>query len=188
MFLLFGFVAVFGDGGSVLGMGDSEVCVEGANIPMIGDDLTAEEIEIIGLKENARSYEHETTVCNTEPGLKEQALTGLSTAPTFLVFIGFLILTNRSIKQARASGLFTAETARRVQHLGRFLLIGLVAAAFIEWIAKGLLLGTMVEGKGWADGPPYISVPALIGALGVVTVGRVLARAVELQNDADTTV
>lgn len=187
--LVFGVAMTFTDGGSMLGVGDTEVCVDNASIPMISDDgPSSSDREILGFKAHTESRPGETTVCNTAPGVKEQVLSALSVAPTFLMFLGFLFLTNRSIKRARAEGLFTTATARRVQWLGRYLLVGLLVAAVIEWLAKGLLLSTMVEGKGWADGPAYVSIASVIGALGIVTVGRILQRAVELQDEADATI
>lgn len=190
MCLIFGFSMFYSNGVSVLGMGAREVCVDSANAfsSAYDDELSKFEKEDLGYKAHTSSSTSEITICNTKPGVKEQALSGLSIAPTTLVFVGFLVLTRRSIKYARSSGPFSAPTARRVQQLGRYLLIGLVVAAVIEWIAKGLLLSTMIEGKGWASGPTHLSVPSIIGALGIVTVGRILQRAVELQDEADATV
>lgn len=46
----------------------------------------------------------------------------------------------------------------------------------------------MVRTADWASGSFSISIPGIIGAYGLVSIGRVMNRAAALQSDADATI
>lgn len=190
--LALGSVAVFFDDSTTMfGMGrDASVCVE-RNMS-IGDYGTGEpstiERDDYGLRDGVTYYVNMTNICLADPGADDVALLGLTEAPTPLVFVAFLLLTRRIIKYARRHGFFSRPLAERIERLGWLLLLGLIGASIISWIAEGLLVSRMLTDQGWASGSFHISVAGIIGAYGIVSIGRVMARAAALQSDADATI
>ena len=184
-----GLALLIGDNVTFMGVGDNDVCVtttrfshgEVAEI----DDLDRQEI---GIRKHVRIGATDTSVCDEKPGAREQALSGLTQIPTFVVFLGFVLLTRRTIRYAQKDGLFSQTLAERIERLGWLLLLGLIGAALIEWLAEGQLISAMVGEADWASGSFGISVPGIIGAYGIVSVGRVMNRAAALQDDADATI
>jgi hypothetical protein len=190
--LALGSVAVvFDDSVTMFGMGrDATVCVD-RNMS-IGDDGTGElsqlERDDYDLRDGVTYYSNETTICQPDPGVGEVALAGLTESPTPLVFVAFLLLTRRIITYARRHGFFSRPLAERIERLGWLLLLGLIGASVISWIAEGLLVSRMLTDQSWASGSFHISVAGIIGAYGIVSIGRVMARAADLQSDADATI
>ena len=104
------------------------------------------------------------------------------------MFFGFVLLTRRIIRYGRQHGLFSGELAQRIKRLGWLLLAGLLVAGFLKWLGEGLLLSSMVDSMSWTNGSVGVSVPALIGAFGLVSIGRVMHHAAALQAEADATI
>jgi hypothetical protein len=181
--------AVFGWGGSTLGMGEDSVCVT-TDLRTFGltedpyDDVRKDE----GVHRHVSVSPDGARLCDQSPGFREQALSGLTQAPSTVVFFGFVLLTRSIIRYARQHGLFSQELARRITLLGWLLLAGLMLAGVLKWFAEGLLLSSMVDSMSWTDGSISVSVPAVIGALGIVSVGRIMSHAATLQADADATI
>ena len=181
--------AVFGWGGSTLGMGGNDVSVRtdlrtfGLTEDPYGDVRKDDGIhrDVAVSPDGARLYDH-------DPSLRQQALSGLTQAPSTVVFFGFVLMTRRIIRYARQHGLFSAELARRITRLGWLLLAGLLLAGLLKWLGEGLLLSSMVDTMSWTDGSIGVSVPALIGAFGLVSIGRIMQHAAALQADADATI
>lgn len=170
---------------SFFGIGNPDVCLE--NVRGLGS-LVSHTASVTGLRSDANASLYSVTVCNTKPGFTGEVLAGLSNAPATLVLLGFLIYLRRSISVARRAGLFTHELARRIQLLGGTLIIGIVVAAGIQYVAGAALLRTMVSGASWLDGRVELSVTGLVAGFGLLTVGLILQRAVALQEDADSTI
>ncbi len=184
-----GIAALFNDDISVMGIGENRICVEtnqfsyGEMQPI--DDLDRQDV---GIRKNVKIDSGDTSVCDVKPGATQQALNGLTQIPTFTVFLGFILLTRRTIRHAQKHGLFSATLAARIERLGWLLLFGLVGAALIEWLAEGQLLLGMLRDAGWASGSFGVSVPGIIGAFGLVSIGRIMSHAAALQADADATI
>lgn len=181
--------AIFGWGGSTLGMGGDSVCVA---TDLRTFDLTEDPYGDVrkddGIHRGVSVSPDGARLCDPDPGFREQALSGLTEAPSAVVFFGFVLLTRRIIRYARQQGLFSAELARRIARLGWLLLGGLLVAGFLRWLGEGLLLSSMIDSMSWTDGWFSVSVPALIGAVGIVSVGRVMSHAAALQAEADATI
>lgn len=188
VFALVGVAAIFSDGITLFGVNGPEICVEGDGSLGASSDLDSTDWEVFGLRDDVRAYPSRTTLCDPSPALADRALAGLSVIPTFVVFVGFLVLTQRTIKYARRYGLFSMSLAKRIERLGWLLVIGLVGAASIQWLASGLLLNHLLPRESWTRGSFSISVAGVIGAYGIISVGRVMARAASLQEDADATI
>ena len=184
-----GLAALFSDNFSVMGVGEDRICVatsqfsygEMAKI----DDLDRQDL---GIRKHVKIDSGDMLVCDVKPGTKTQALSGLTQIPTFAVFLGFILLTRRTIRYAQKHGLFSETLAERIERLGWLLLFGLIGAALIEWLAEGQLLSAMLRDADWGSGSFSISIPGIIGAYGLVSIGRIMNRAAALQADSDATI
>ena len=179
------------DGVSVLGIGDSAVCVS-TDLNTFGLDEPpydkADIREELGVNRGTVISADAAQLCDPSPAFREQALHGMTEIPSVVVLLGFVLLTRRIIRYARRHGLFSAELARRITNLGWLLLGGLILAGMVESLGRGLLLSGMVDSMSWSSGMFSVSAPALIGAAGVITVGRVMSHAAAPQADADATI
>ena len=189
LILLIAASAIFGWGGSALGMGGDSVCVT-TDLRTFGlaEDPYGDVRKDEGIDRRVSLDPDGTQLCDGDPDLLQQAASGLTQAPAAIVFFAFVLMTRRIIRYARQHGLFSAELAHRITRLGWLLLAGLLMAGFLKWLGEGLLLSSMVDSMSWTDGSIGVSVPALIGAAGVVSIGRVMNRAAALQADADATI
>lgn len=187
-FALGGVAAIFTDGITFFDVNGPEICIEANNSFGASAETDPANREFFGLRDDVTTHPSRTTVCDPSPAFADRALAGLSNVPTFAVFVGFLVLTQRTIKYARRHGLFSESLAKRIERLGWLLVIGLVGAASIEWLASGLLLNRLVPLESWTRGSFSVSVAGIIGAYGIISVGRVMARAAFLQEDADATI
>lgn len=104
--------------------------------------------------------------------------------------LGALVLIRRFIRTARRGGLFTQPTASAAGHLGWFLLLFAVLLPFAAAAGEGVVVAQAVRGTDWYEplSGPDLSLVLVITALGVLTMARVLARAVPLQEEVDATV
>jgi hypothetical protein len=188
VFAIGGVAAIFTDGITFFDVNGPDICIEADGSVGASSDPDPVDREFFGLRDDVTTYPARTTVCDRSPVLADRALAGLSVIPSFAVFVGFLFLTRRTIRYARIHGLFSMSLARRIERLGWLLVTGLVGAASIEWLASGLLLHRLVPLESGARGSLSISVASVIGAVGVISMGRVMARAAFLQEDADATI
>lgn len=184
-----GLAVLFMDNPSFLGIGDDDVCVATNRFGYdIGTELNEFDRQDFGIRKHVEVGSDTTSVCDEKPGITAQVLGGLTTAPTFVVFLGFILLTRRTIRYAQKHGLFSQTLAERIERLGWLLLFGLIGAALIEWLAEGQLLSAMLREADWASGSFSISVAGIIGAYGLVSIGRIMNRAAALQADSDATI
>jgi hypothetical protein len=186
-FVFFAVAVPFGNV-TIFNVGDDDVCVTTRNNFGFDDEMDKFERDTLGLRRGIEVYGESSNFCNTDPHLKDQVLIGLTNGPTSVVFIGFVLLTRRTIRYTRRNGLFSQQLAERIERLGWLLLAGLLGASIIEWLAEGLLIQTMRSTESWASGSFGISVPGIIGAYGLVSIGRIMNRAAALQAEADATI
>jgi hypothetical protein len=179
------------DNVTVLGIGESSVCVSTDlnTFGLVEDPYDKADIrQEYGVDRETVIDADAAQLCDPSPGSREQLLSGMTEIPSFVVLLGFVLLTRRIIRYARRDGLFSAELARRITSLGWLLLGGLLVEGAVESLGEGLLLSGMVDSMSWSSGMFSVSVPALIGAAGVITVGRIMSHAAALQADADATI
>lgn len=181
--------ALFDHSVSVFGVGEDTVCIkQGFTMDDGSGDPDRLERDLFDLRDGVTTYGSSTNVCREDAGVVDQLLLGLTQGPTTIVFVGFLLRTRRTIAFARRHGLFSSELAARVERLGWMLLIGLVGAAVVEWFADGQLAKRLLTDQSWAGGSFSVSVAGIIGAYGIISVGRVMAHAARLQADSDATI
>ena len=185
-----GIALAVGDNWSVMGVGADDACVTSHSgyATIQSDDVAHELRKQDGLRRHVSVNPDSANVCDNQPSAWAKSLFVLTQSPTFLVFIGFILLARRIIKYAQQNGLFSQPLAERIERLGWLLLLGLVVSALVEWFAEGLLLSTMTTQASWSSGSFGISVPGIIGAYGLVSIGRVMNHAAALQADADATI
>ncbi|KRC65033.1 hypothetical protein ASE12_09825 [Aeromicrobium sp. Root236] len=181
--------SVLSDDVSFMGVGDDEVCVSTHLISTIESrELDGADRQDYGIAKHVDVESAKTSVCDEKADVEAHTWGVLTELPSFVVFLGFILLTRRTIRYAQKHGLFSASLADRIERLGWLLLFGLLGAALVEWLAEGQLLSDMLRDADWASGSFGISVPGIIGAYGLVSIGRVMNRAAALQADADATI
>lgn len=188
--IAFGVVfTILGDHVSVMGIEADRVCVTTRNVPY-GEPVELDKVDRqdLGIRKHVDVDSSGTSVCDKEPDAKAHTLSVLTALPTFVVFLGFILLTHRTIRHAQKHGLFSATLAERIERLGWLLLFGLIGAALIEWLTEGQLLAAMLRDSGWVSGSFGVSVPGIIGAYGLVSIGRIMGHAATLQAEADATI
>lgn len=180
--------------GSVAGIGESEACAvaKPGVVPYGERDVPGQgdAIYVPGLHADARVSVQEVEVCDQTPSAVVKAAASASRGAGLALFLGFLLLARLLIRSARRNGLFTAQVAARTRTLGWFLLLGPLAAATLQATADGIVLSSAVHHVGWSTGLRNIDVPLtlVVVGLGVLTVSRMMRRAVVLQDDADATI
>ncbi|MCW2749581.1 MAG: hypothetical protein JWR83_691 [Aeromicrobium sp.] len=129
-------------------------------------------------------------ICLKQPTLVEYWAARIDPVGRFVFTLGALLLIRRFIRTARQRGLFTQPTATATRHLGWFLLLFSTLAPFAAVAGSGLIVSEAVKGAHWYNGlwSPDLSLVLIVTALGVLTMARVLGRAVHLQEEVDATV
>jgi hypothetical protein len=186
-------LAIFGRA-SIVGIGETEACavMQPDAVPYGERDVAGQEGAsfIPGLRPDARFSVHELEVCDEHPSLPVKMLSIAGSAAPLLLLIGFLALSRRLIRHARRSGMFTTSVAARTQALGWFLLLGSLVVEVVRATANGVVASNAVRGLGWGTGFRHFDIPVVlvVVGLGIITVARVLLRAVVLQDDHDATI
>jgi hypothetical protein len=191
--LLVGGAATATGSGSFLSFGhDADVCVSASPGSGLGFETTdaRPNERVVGVHRGIESHTSEVTTCDPHPGLGLRMLGSVPGALDLSFLIGFLVLTRRLIRHARARGLFTEDVARRVGLIGGFVLIGSLFTAVASAISDGMVLHHAKLGEPWGWGFVNFSlpVPTLIAGFGILTVARVLHIAVRMQTEIDATI
>lgn len=170
---------------------EGQLCAHAGAMPVEGVPTTGDYSEQIGTIEHGVTVvPTDLLVCEPKKGLDHKAvkytLKVLTIAPTLAVYLVFLFGIRRVMNRTDRGGPFGHDTARLVTRLGWWLFGGLIAATLIQSSAQSLLLGTMVKDQtwGWAVEPDFPAV-MILGALGIVGVGRVLKQGAQLQDDVE---
>ena len=129
-------------------------------------------------------------ICLDQPTTGQYWAARVEPVGNFVFAMGALVLIRRFIRAARRHGLFSQLPASAAHHLGWFLLLFATLLPFATAAGTGVVLSAAVRGASWHD-PLWGWDPSLVlvvTALGVLTMARVLARAVPLQEEVDLTV
>jgi hypothetical protein len=186
-------LSLIGGGGSIgiEGDRDGQLCARAGALPIEDVPTNGDYSEQIGTAEpGVDVVPTELLICEPLKGIDHKAakyaLKVMTEAPTFAVFLVFLFGIRRVMLRTDRGGPFGHDTARLVIRLGWWLFGGLIAATLIETTAESLLVGTMVKGQtwSWAVEPDFPAV-MILGALGIVGVGRVLKQGAQLQDDVE---
>lgn len=144
----------------------------------------------VGLTSQATFHQTEIEICLQEPTIGQRVIYGLSIWPEVLLFAGSLGLLRLIVGRAYGQGLFSRQVAQMASILGAVVLAGSLLVATIEAFARGALIAQALDDEGWTVGAVgwNTSISAVIGGIGIICVGRVLARAVAMQEDLDATI
>ena len=139
---------------------------------------------------SARAIAEQVDVCLTRPTPVQKVASTLTPVGDVVFGVGALLLLRRSIRTARDDGLFGLRFAGRVRELGWFVLLMSLLWPFVAAAGRGVVLAAAVRDTSWTRTlyEPGISWGFVVVGVGVVTVARVLRRAVVLQEDVDETV
>ena len=129
-------------------------------------------------------------LCISEPTLSQTVGAALEPVGDLVFIIGGLLLARRAIGEGRRRGLFTETFAARTRQLGWFMLLMTLVWPFAAAAGAGIVVEAAVQGGRWSDMlvHPQGSVGLVIVSFGILTVARILRRAVELQVDVDHTI
>lgn len=128
-------------------------------------------------------------VCAKHPSGGQVAWLRLHDVPGAVFGIATLVLVLRLIRRARRLGFFTLPVSRGLQGLGWYLIVGSLVVDACAGIAKSRFLVSVLPGYNGMGGlNPNLPWSLLITGAGIVTLGRVMARAVLMQEELDTTV
>lgn len=176
---------VFGSG-SLFGFGDTEVCAAGP-AGFFGGQT---EPTVRGLSAGSRVFARQVELCAQHPSVGLRLIGTLTTLPSFLLFLGFLLLVHRLLRAAQTHGIYSFHTVRRVRLLGWCLLVGDLLAATLEAIMRGGVFAAQVPRLGWDSGliTWHASFAVLLAGIGVITFARVMAVGAAMREDLEGTV
>lgn len=179
---------VFGSG-SVFGIGSSDICVDAVN----GRGVSVPQSEsnvVLDAENGVRSLPATVRICVESPTVGQRLLGVAAQAPTFLVFVGALLLAARLIRGATRDGIFTQMVAKRLRMLGWFVLVGEAAASLVEAQARNWLTNTMIGDRDTVFTVNDWDVPLMALFLGAVLIsmGRIMRFSTMMREDLEGTV
>lgn len=178
---------IFGSG-SILGWGSPNACVEMLNGTM---RTSSDPVRVLDLPPGSSVYPSVVRLCIEHPSVGQRIGATLTQLPSQLVFFGFLLLVNRILNGARATGLYTTELVRRLRFLGWYLALGALAASIIEALALGSVLASQTpDREDWLSGfrewdPSWAMI---ISGLALITISRIMRIGAAMRDDLAGTV
>lgn len=198
-------LAAFGVGDISFGsIGDTEACVttDADTFPMVGigereSRVQREAHQLMGLRAGTGLRPDTYEVCNEHPRTRDRITATLALMLPMIFLFGVLLLIYLLIRAAAAHGLFSHATATRTWALGWYLVAGSLVAELLRQAMIGATLsGVTQRAVGdigqltWHSTFSQLDFPyaAVIAGVGLITLGRVFARAVVLQQHEDATI
>ena len=187
-FVALGVIATVFGSGSVFGIGSPDICVEAENGRVVVPQSESNVVQ--GAENGVRSLPATVRICVESPTVEQRLLSVLSQAPTFLVFVGALLLAARLIRGATREGIFTQTVTKRLRTLGWFVLAGEVVATFVEAQARNWLTNTMTVDRDIAFTVNDWNVPLMALFLGAVLISmsRIMRVSTTMREDFEGTV
>jgi hypothetical protein len=190
--LLLSLCATIWGSGSLLGFGSQASICAPADTPVESVIGTRTSPARLGssLRDAAQAIERAVDICLHDPGPAARWEYSIAGGASLLFLVGVFLLTGGVIRAARAQGLFARAVASRTRVLGWFLLTGSLASAFLGSVSAGLVVARGVEDQSWTVGLRTFDTPwtLVVVGLGVISVARILSRAVSMQDDLDTVI
>ncbi|HET6154039.1 MAG TPA: DUF2975 domain-containing protein [Marmoricola sp.] len=141
---------------------------------------------------HARFNAQTTEVCNTKPSAWITTAASVSTLARLLFVIVALIGLQRVLRRARRDGPFTTSAATGVSRLGVLILLGSLVTELVRQVgAREVVLSVTVHDRpdvGSIFGSFDLPFTEIVVGLGLISMGRILSRAVLLQQDQDATI
>lgn len=138
----------------------------------------------------ASVHARELRVCISDPTFWQKAASALVPVGGLIFTVGGLLLIRRVIRSGRRSGPFTLDVASRTRQLGWFMMAMSVVWPFVGAAGAGVVVEAAVRDGEWTSTlmRPDGSLGLVVVSLGILTVARVLRRAVILQEEVDATI
>lgn len=181
-------------GGSVTTYGSHEACSV-VNAELLPNNLLAENSPTASsYSDHSYVRAREVEVCQRQAG---PALHLLSLAATFsglALLLAFVLVARSLVKQARNVGLFSPGIASRARLLGWVLIGGSLLAHLLRSVVGVIILNQVVVEDGYDFGAGALlsgfgfPITEIVVGIGLISVGRVLGRAVILQEHEDATI
>lgn len=166
---------------SVATIGDRDACVtvDVGTMPRTPELRGAD-------REGVSMRVEEVRLCLQDPTPTQKAAAVLKPLGDLVLVVVGLLLIRRAIRTGRRTRVFSLPFARQVQQLAWFVLASALAWPFVAAAGRGVVLEAAVRHRSWYDAlsSPGISLGLVVAGLGLVTVARVLRRAVLLQERA----
>lgn len=152
--------------------------------PAEAGSLPAERVLPAGTQVRAKTLD----VCAEHPTLGQRALSALDWLPRFLLLAVPVGLGWRLVRLARRQGVFSASVAKWLTILGWWVVVAPVVISLSILATQNWLLDQLLPGGAGQPMDVPLSWGTLLTGFGVLTLGRVMARAVAMQDELDTTV
>ena len=189
--VLAGVQAVSGHGDVTFFGFQDTVCVEAEAGP-IGIQGSADGVdEFPTTSARGSTTPSEYSVCADRASLGEQVAASADGLLSLVLVVGAGVLVRRTIRTARAVGLFTDDAAHTTRDLGWFLVVLSVAWPVGARTGAGVVVAAAIPDQDWWAQVTYgypVSATLLLTGLGVLSFARILRLAVPLQDEADLTV
>ena len=182
----------FGGHTSLGGVSTTEVCVTtapGQLVPWGESDPSSGGEHPFGLRHGIVWGTDTIHVCDEHPSHATVALGMAGAIVRPLTALGSLLLLWRVIRRGRQDGLFSSALPGDIRRLAWFVLAASIAGWF--WTARvdALLIKGMADDvHGTFAFAPDLPFAAVLIALGLITLARVMSHAVALREDAEATI
>jgi hypothetical protein len=137
----------------------------------------------------ARAAADTVRVCLEDPTPWQKAAAAVEPVGHLVFALGALLLVKRVMRAAQ-NGLFTELTAKRTKHLGWFMLAMSLGWPFLAAGGRAVIVEAAAKearlGEVWFA--PGVQLSLVVVSLGVLSVSRVVRRAVPMQDELDVTV
>lgn len=192
-FGLLGIALISFASGSVSYFGDDRACVvvPSDTLPT-GSPITAhsETGQRIGLRPEIYAQPESLEICNDNPTTRDTITASTAQLIDVIFWCGAVIGLYLVLRTANRRGLFSINTAQWTLLLGWYLAIGSVITELIRQVAIGTTLSGVTQDTAWYTTLTNLDFPwiAVVAGMGLMTLARVLARAVLLQREQDHTI
>lgn len=195
LWLVFLPLGAFGIGGfGFASIGSDEACVStpSANFPMTDEPVKVGTAygDAMGLRPGGHVGFETFTICNEHPSPRDRATATIAETMPLAFFFGLLLMLQRVIRATGQDGLFSPRSADRTRAVGWFLIVGSMVAELIRQAMIGATLSGVIDDVSWRSTLAHWDFPyaAVFAGIGVLSLARVLGRAVTLQVEQDATI
>jgi hypothetical protein len=170
------------------GIGESALCLDvkpwsSEVFPRTGH------VPVTGLGDGVSASVRSVSLCWSDPTTAQQTYWTINQSASVVFLWGLLFLIWRMLRRARQHGVFVTEFARRLTHLGLYVIAGAALVSVARMWAQLELQRSLIAGEShqvmWPIGFVYVS---LFVGLGLITLGRIVAVTVPMREELDATV
>jgi hypothetical protein len=169
---------------SFFGFGAPVVCVSAS--PYQVHQLHGDRMHLPAIADGTSASVGTVNLCRSDPTTRQQLLDTMDEGASVVFGAGMLFLVWRLLRHARRDGVFVSAFARRLSALGIYVGLGAAAVGAIHYWAQHELGQSMAPGMD--AGTVHFTFTPLLVALGLITLGRLMAATVPMREELDATV